>query len=220
MDITLTGPMIVAVIALVGVILNIIATFYLSRRRADFDAQVVELKAKYDQLNALEMAQVQTNNSAKLKELENKFSRESEIAERNRQTDAATMKKIMAAVEPEHSMPFLRLHDFNGTFDREELKPVQRLLQLAEDVSCEFLDPGLEELRLLVINAAMKLSRSVSFKTFPRQGTYSSVVPESEVNKEYSSRFSTAAKEINENATDFVNAFEELVRRARAAHVL
>jgi hypothetical protein len=220
MNITLNGPMIVALLALAGAILNIIATVYLARRRADFDAQVVELKSKFDQLNALEMAQVQANNSVKLKELENRFSRETELTERNRQADCVVMGKIIGAVEPEHSMSFLRSHDFNGTFDREDLKPVRRLLNLAEDVSCEFLDPSLEELRLLVIDAAMKFSSSVSLKTFPRHGTYSSVVPQAEVNTDYSSRFFAAGKEINENATKFVNTFEELMRRARASHVL
>jgi len=220
MNTTLNGPMIVALIALVGVILNIIATIYLAKRRANFDAQVVELKAKFDQLNALELAQVQANNSVKLKELENRLFRESELTERNRQADSVVMGRIIAAVEPEHSMSFLRLHDFNGTFNREDLKPVRRLLNLAEDVTCEFLDPSLEESRLLVIGAAMKFSSSVSLKTFPRHGTYSSVVPESDDDADYLGRFSEAGKEINENATKFVNTFEELIRRARASHVL
>jgi hypothetical protein len=217
---SLDGPTIIALFALAGVILNICATIYLARRRADFDAKVVELKSKYDQLNAVEMAEIQANNSAKLKELEKRLSQESENAERNRQADSVVMKKIIAAVEPEHSLSFLRSHDFNGTFDRDDLKPVRRLLHLAEDVSCEFLDPILEELRVLALDAAMKLSSSVSLKTYPRQGSYSSVVPESAINDEYSSRFSAAAQEINENATKFADAFENLMRKARASHVL
>lgn len=212
--------LVVAVIALLGVVLTAAVAIFNARSRADIDAQLVELKSRFDQLNAMELAKVQAQHSAKLKELEFERSQKADAYERSRRIDSAAMKNIMSALDQDRTISFLRDHDFNGIFDRQDCNSIYGFLALSERPESEFLNPQLEELRIALVQLAKKLATSIALKTFPRHGSFSSALPEAHINDERPDWVSANATEINENATNFVGAFDTLVRQARVLHML
>jgi hypothetical protein len=133
--------------------------------------------------------------------------------------DASTLTSILAVLGPDNVIAFLRNHDFAGIYDREEGEPLLRFLELSRRPDSEFLNPELEQLRESLVALGARLAKLLALKTHPRQGTFSSVLPENMVNEIRPAWIDANAEEINDCATAFVDAFEKLVRHARKAHV-
>jgi hypothetical protein len=208
----------VALLALVGVFFTALMAGWNARKRGEVDRQLLEVKANLDKLNALELAKVQAEHSAKLKAIEQDRANQNAAEERRRSADAATLKNILDALNPDTVIAFLRNHDFGGLYNRESTEPLKRFLALSRRPDAEFLNPVLEQQRESLIETGDRLVRLLALKTHPRQGTFSSVVPESMINEKHPPWIDENAKEINDTATEFVDSFENLVRRARSAH--
>lgn len=209
----------VGLLALVGVLVNALVAANNARKRGELDAKLIEVKSRLDQFNAVELAKVQAEHSAKLKTLEFERAQYAAAEERRRTADSANLANLLAVLDPDHVISFLRTHDFSGIYDRDETDPIFRFIELSKRPDSEFLEPELEALRGSLVSVASKLSRLLALKTHPRQGTFGSVLPESLVNDERPAWVNQNADEINECATAFVAAFEDLVRRARVSHV-
>lgn len=207
-----------ALVALVGVLFNALVSIWNARKRGDLDRQLLELKATLDKVNALELAKVQAEHSAKLKSLEQDRTMQAAVDERRRKADSENLKTILSVLDPDRVMAFLRDHDFGGIYDREDTEPLHRFLELSQRPDAEFLSSDLENMRRSLVEGGTRLSRLLALKTHPRHGTFSSVVPENLINEERPPWVNQNAEEINDAATEFVQAFERLVRHARAAH--
>lgn len=209
----------VALIALVGVLITALIAVLNARKRGDLDRQLLEVKASLDKLNSLELAKVQAEHSTKLKAIEQDRASQMAGEERRRNADAATLASILSILDPDRVIAFLRNHDFGGIYDREETEPLSKFLELSRRPDAEFLSPDLEQLRKSLAAAGKRFSSSLALNTHPRQGTYNSVLPESLINEKQPPWVDENAKELNDQATEFVEIFERLVRQARAAHV-
>ena len=208
----------VGLLALLGVLVNALVAANNSRKRGELDAKLVELKSRLDQFNALELAKVQAEHSVKLKTLEFDQTQHAASEEQRRSVDSANVAKLLEVLDPERVISFLRTHDFHGIFDRDECDSLFRFLEISKRPDAEFLEPELEALRSSLVSIGSKLSRLLALKTHPRQGTFSSVLPESQVNEERPAWVNKNADEINDSATAFVEVFEQLVRHARLSH--
>ena len=209
----------VGLFALFGTLINALVAANNARKQRELDAKHLELKARLDQVNAVEIARVQAEHSVKLKTLELDRAQNVAAGERRRMADSATLAKLLEVLDPDRLIAFLRTHDFNGIYDRNESDGIFRFLELSKRPDSEFLERQLESLRVALVSVASKLSGLLALKTHPRQGTFSSVLPESQVNKERPVWVNRNADEINDCATALVEAFEGLVRHARLSHV-
>lgn len=207
--------LIAALLALLGVLVNALITANNARKSRELDQELVRLKAQLDQLNAVDLIRVQSQHSERLKTLE--FTRAQRAAddERKRQTDAATLAAILTVI-PARLIQFLKQHDFGGTFNREELAPLDAFLSEASHPDREFLISELETLRTRLLESGRNLSNLIAFKTFPREHTFSSVLPAEAVLGPRADWVDDNASELNNAAEEFVSAFEELVRSSRA----
>lgn len=210
---------IIALLALFGVLINALVAANNARKRGELDTKLLEIKSKLDQFNAMEIAKVQAEHSAKLKSLEFDRLQNAAAEERRRTADSANLTKLLEILDPNQVIAFLRTHDFNGIYDRNESDPLLRFLEMSKRPDSEFLAPQLEALRGSLLTVGSKLSQLLAFKTHPRQGTFSSVLPQNQVNEERPAWVNENAEEINGCATSFVEAFEKLVREARLSHV-
>jgi hypothetical protein len=206
----------VALIALFGVMVNALVAANNARKRGELDEKLVQMKAKLDQLNAVEMARVQAEFSERLKLLEFGNSQQAADEDRKRKADTATLASILKTLEPDGFIAFLRDHDFGGLFDRNDIAPLGRFIDLASRSDQEFLTSELEVLRSSLVSHGRELSNLIGAKTYPRHGTFSSVLPENLVNVERSPLIRENATKLNDTATDFVDSFDELVRKARS----
>ncbi len=206
----------VALIALFGVMVNALVAANNARKRGELDEKLVQMKAKLDQLNAVEMARVQAEFSERLKLLEFDRSKQTADDDRKRKADAATLASIIKTLEPDGIIAFLREHDFGGLFDRNDIAPLGRFIDHASRPDQEFLTTELEELRSRLLLLARELSNLIGAKTYPRNGTLNSVLPEHLVNVERPPLIRENATKLNDTATDFVDSFDELVRKARS----
>ena len=204
-----------ALIALFGVLVNALVAANNARKRGELDAKLLELKSKLDQFNALELARIQAEHGAKLKALEFDRTQHAAAEERCRSADSSTFNKILETLDQDQVISFLRTHDFNGTYDRNESDPILRFIDLSKRPDSEFLNPELENLRTSLFDMAKTLAGLLAIKTHPRQNTFSSVLPESLVNHVRPAWVDENADEINDCATSFVEIFEKLVRHAR-----
>lgn len=207
--------LIAALLALLGVLVNALITANNARKSRELDQKLVRLKAQLDQLNAVDLIRVQSEHSERLKTLE--FTRAQRAAddERKRQTDAATLAAILTVI-PARLIQFLKQHDFGGTFNREELAPLDVFLSEAASPDREFLINELETLRTRLLESGRNLSKLIGFKTFPREHTFSSVLPAAALLGPRPDWVDDNASELNNAAEEFVSAFEELVRSSRA----
>lgn len=208
-----------ALVALAGVLFTAFISVWNARKRGELDFRLLEIKSNLDKLNALELAKIQAEHSAKLKELDQVRSEQIALSERRRNADSATLIKVLEVLDPNRVIAFLRNHDFAGTYDREEVEPLLRFRELAERPDSEFLDPKLEQMRIMLVRLSARLAKALAMKTHPRQGTLSSVLPEHLINDIRPKWVDDNAVELNDCATEFVEAFENLVREARKAHI-
>jgi hypothetical protein len=207
--------LIVALIALTGVLVNALVTLYNARKRGNIDEQLLKLKAELDQLNAREMARVQTEHTETLKKLE--FERTQELAdgERKRKADSERFAFILELLNPQEVIAFLREHDFGGMFDRKKIAPLNRFVDISTNPEQTFLFTELEQQRVQLAERARALSKLLGLNTHPRQGPFSSVLPENYINEVRPAWVDENATEINDAATSFVKAFEEFVYQCR-----
>jgi hypothetical protein len=206
----------VALIALFGVMVNALVAANNARKRGELDEKLIQLKATLDQLNAVEMAKVQAEFSERLKLLEFDRSKQTADDDRKRKADAATLASILKTLEPNGIIAFLREHDFGGLFNRNDIAPLGRFIDQASQPDQEFLTSELEELRSRLVLLGRTLSNLIGAKTYPRHGNFNSVLPENLVNVERPPVIRENATKLNDTATDFVDSFDELVRKARS----
>ncbi len=205
----------IALIALFGVMVNALVAANNARKRGELDEKLIQLKATLDQLNAVEMAKVQAGFSERLKLLEFDRSKQTADDDRKRKADAATLASILKTLEPDGIIAFLREHDFGGLFNRNDIAPLRRFIDQASRPDQEFLTSELEELRSRLVLLGHTLSSLIGAKTYPRHGNFNSVLPENLVNVERPPVIRENATKLNDTATDFVDSFDELVRKAR-----
>ena len=208
--------LLLALIALFGVLVNALVAANNARKRGEIDQKLLEFKAKLDHLNAIDLAKVQAEHSEKLKSLEFDSKNSSEADERRRTADSATLLKILEILDPGNAIAFLREHDFNGTYNRHDSDPVFAFLEFSKRPESEFLDSDLENIRDKLIAIGTALSRLLALKTHPRQSTFNSVLPERYVNEIRPKWVDENAEELNDTASKFVEVYESLIRSARA----
>lgn len=211
--------LLVALLALLGVLVNALVAASNARKRGQLDGKLLELKSRLDQINAMELAKVQAEHSSQLKSLEFDRTQHAAAEERRRGADSATFKKVAELLDPDHVIAFFQTHDFHGIYDRNDSAPLLRFLELSKRPDSEFLEPELEALRSSLFAISAELSQLLAQKTHPRQGTFSSVLPADCVNVERPPWVDQNADEINDCATRFIEAYESLVRHARHSHV-
>lgn len=202
----------VALIALLGVLVTALVTIFIARRRGDLDERLLKLKAQLDAANTAEMANVQHSHAERLAKLEHSNNLETEERARILKADGTRLKALLETLDPKQIISFLRDHDFGGAFRREEIFPLYRFVERADDPDQDFLDPEIEEIRRRLISAARVLSNNIALKTWPTVRDFNSARP----NDVPPARGDTNARELNDAATKFVGLFDELVRRARA----
>lgn len=207
--------LVVALIALIGVLVNAFVAAYNARKRGIIDERLLRLKTEFDQFNAREMARVQAEHSETLKKLE--FERTQELAdnERKRKADLELFTSILELLNPQEVIAFLRKHDFGGMFDREEIAPLHYFVDISTSPEQAFLDADLDQQRIRMVERARRLSKLLGLKTHPRKGTCSSVLPENQVNEVRPTWVNENATKINDAATAFVQAFDEFVLQCR-----
>jgi hypothetical protein len=205
----------VALVALFGVLVNAFVTAYSTRKRGSIDERLLKLKAELDQLNSKEMALVQAEHSERLKRLE--FERAQDVAdgERKRIADSKSLALVLEALNPQGVVAFLRDHDFGGTFDREDIAPLRKFINLSNGPEQAFLFSDLEQKRQQMAEEARVLSKLIALKTHPRQGNYNSVLPDDLVNEVRPDWVNRNAIEINDAATAFVGTFDQFVHQCR-----
>lgn len=205
----------VALAALFGVLVNALVTAYNARKRGSIDERLLKLKAELDQLNSKEMALVQAEHNERLKRLEFERAQGAADAERRRLADLKSLALILETLNPQGVIAFLRDYDFGSAFNREDIAPLKNFVNISGAPEHAFLFPDLEQERQQVVEEARVLSKLIGLKTFPRQGSYSSVLPDDLVNEERPDWVNRNANEINKAATAFIRAFDRFVHRCR-----
>ena len=208
----------VALIALFGALVNALVAANNARKRGEIDQKLLELKSKLDHFNAIELARVQAEHSQKLKSLEFDRTKNLEAEDRRRSADSATLLKILEILDPGKAIAFLRNHDFNGTYNRDDSDPLFAFLEFSKRPESEFLDSDLETIRDELIAVGAALARLLAIKTHPRQGTFSSVLPDGLVNEIRPKWVDENAEKINDTASAFVDVYDKLIRSARASN--
>jgi hypothetical protein len=208
--------LIVALIALSGVLVNALVTAYNARKRGSIDERLLKMKAELNQLNAGEMVRIQAEHTETLKKLEFDHMRELADYERKRKADSERFASVLELLNPQEVIAFLREHDFGGMFDRKEIAPLHRFVDISNGPEQAFLLADLEQQRIQMAERARTLSKLLGLNTHPRQGNLSSVLPENYVNQPRPVWVNKNATEINDAATAFVQAFDEFVRQCRA----
>jgi hypothetical protein len=205
----------IALIALFGVLVNALVTAYNARKRGSIDERLLKLKAEIDHVNAREIARVQADHAEKQKIRE--FERTQDLAgdERKRKADAERFASILELLDSKNIMVFLREHDFGGAFPRNEIEPLNVFVNLSGDPDQTFLFDELEQQRLQVVQKARTLSKLIGVDTHPRQGDLISVLPEDYVNRIRPEWIEENATKLNNAATEFVSAFDEMVLTCR-----
>lgn len=203
---------IVAVIALVGTLLNILATYLISRKRVTFEAAQNKIKQEQDEL----LMRLKSELDERLKAVEFQRTRSTAEDDRKRNADSEKLKEISQILPPSQIISFLHHHDFGGTFDREELTPLSRFLDWSPNPMNHFLNADLEMLKVDLTGKIQRFNNLVGVLTFPRQGTFSSVLPESEVNSVRSKTIDENAKRLNDAAETIAEAYEKLLTESRA----
>lgn len=207
--------LLIALIALLGTLANVLVNANNARKRGELDKKLVQIKAQLDQLNAVEIAKIQADLNERLNLIE--FNRAQMAADdaRKRTADTATLSSIIKILEPDNIIAFLREHDFGGIFNRDDVAPLHRFIDHASRPDQEFLIPELEEIRLQLLISARELSKLIGATTYPRHGSFNSVLPENLVNSERTSLIYKNAANLNAAATNFVDLFDKLVRKSR-----
>lgn len=205
----------VALLALVGTLVNGVVSVFNSRKRRELDRSLMKLQAKLDKLNATELANVQATYAEKLKKLEHVQALETEAGERRRKSDSDNLGRITSVLQPEHVTSFFKQHDFSGTYNREDTKPLYEFCRISKLPGSEFLTPELEEIRCSLVQLANDLANILGYKTHPRNEEFSSVLPEKYLNEVRPDWVDENAQEINECATEFAECYEKLIRNGR-----
>jgi hypothetical protein len=181
----------VALLALFGVLINAFVIAYNARKQSDYNERIKKLEFELEQ--------------------------NIKLSERQIATDKKTLDEITNMFDGVEAILFLRDHDFGGSFDREKITPLNRMLLYADEVASRMLIEELEILRMEMVSKGRKLRSLIGQKTFSVNGTTrSSVLPD-----EYRATLrpewvEEAAKEINDAANEFVESYDEFVYKSRS----
>ena len=210
--------LIVALIALFGVLINALVTAYNARKRTEIDKSLIILKSEVEKLNVSELTKKQAEYSERLKRLEYELEQNSKLTDRQIETDKKTLESIKKMFDEVETIYFLREHDFGGSFDREKIGPLNKMLFYSDEVANRMVIPELESYRNEMIKNAKNLQDLIGAKTFPtkHEGTFNSVLPDEYVNKQRPKWVIEAAKELNDAATEFVKSYDEFVHKSRS----
>ncbi len=218
MDLLQDKSLIVAFIALLGVLINALVTAYNARKRSNIDKNLIILKSEIEKLNVADLTKKQAEYSERLKRLEYELEQNSRLTERQIETDKKTLESITSMFDEVEAIYFLREHDFGGSFDRKKIDPLNKMLFYSEEVANRMVIPELEGYRKEMIKKAKELQNLIGAKTFPtkHEGTFNSVLSDEYVNKPRPKWVIEAAKEINDAATEFVASYDTFVYKARS----
>lgn len=210
--------LIVALIALFGVLINALVTAYNAKKRSEIDKSLIILKSEIEKLNVSELTKKQAEYSERLKRLEYDLEQNSKLTDRQIETDKKTLESITNMFDEVEAIYFLREHEFGESFDREKIGPLNKTIFYSDEVTNRMVIPELESYGKEMINKAKKLQNLIGSKTFPtkHEGTFNSVLPDEYVNKERPKWVIDAAKEINDAATEFVTSYDEFVHKSRS----
>lgn len=133
--------------------------------------------------------------------------------------DKELFNSLLAALPPNQTSRFFREHDFGGSFQSADVKPLYRFADTWESVENEFLDQELERKNKDFYKVALDLASEISGRTVPLKGnTLSSVYSDNQRNTGGPRPPSVIedAKVLNLKSAEFVKKYEEFVRVCRA----
>jgi hypothetical protein len=212
MSVTPETALLVALIALGGVLVNALITLVNARKRATLDERLLLLKAQLDG----EVTRIQQAHAERLASLEHIQAQEAVDRARVQKVDASRLRALLQDLDPVKTIAFFREHDFGGAFRTEDIRPLYRFVERAPDPDQSFLDPSLEELRVELLNSGKALASTLAMKTSPTSAELSSVLPDAHKGVPRPDWVNANARKLNELATAFVEKFDQLVRTARA----
>lgn len=131
-------------------------------------------------------------------------------------TDIAVFEKLLALLDPNHVISFLRDHDFGGSFSREDIAPLNTFVAVGINPDSEFIDPALEKERKILLGSANKLGLAIAKNTAPNSVGNLSVLPNHLVDSPRPDWIIRETKELNEAATAFVDQSDNFVRFCRS----
>lgn len=136
-------------------------------------------------------------------------------ADRVTPTDVAVFEKLLELLKPEGVISFLREHDFGGSFFREDVAPLHTFVAIGRNPNNEFIEPGLEKERQILLENASGLAMLIAKYTTPNAFDRLSVLPSNLVNSPRPDWVQREAKELNEAASAFVEIYDDFVRFCR-----
>lgn len=125
--------------------------------------------------------------------------------------DVQLLQRLWRELEPDRVVPFLREHDFGGTFLRANTNPVLRFADTWVGGDKKFQERRIESAHQRLVSAAHSLSRLIALKTAPVTGDMQSAVPERFRGEQLPDWVRRDAVALNEAADNFVSAFDEFV---------
>lgn len=131
-------------------------------------------------------------------------------------TDIAVFEKLLALLDPNNVISFLRDHDFGGSFSREDIAPLNTFVAVGINPDSEFIDPTLEKERKILLGSANKLALAIAKYTAPNSVGNLSVLPNHLVDSPRPDWVLRETKELNEAATAFVDQYDNFVRLCRS----
>ncbi|OYZ62544.1 MAG: hypothetical protein B7Y04_11710 [Gallionellales bacterium 24-53-125] len=130
-------------------------------------------------------------------------------------TDIHVFEKLLALLDPNRVILFLREHDFGGSFSRDDIAPLKTFVAVGKNPDSEFIDPAIEKERKILLEAARKLVMALGKNTSPTSSDNLSVLPSHLVNSPRPDWVIREAKELNEASTAFVDLYDNFIRFCR-----
>jgi len=201
----------VAGLALAGVLITALVAVGNARKRNALDERLLLLKTKLEG----DVTRLEQLHAEQLARLEHALTCEAEERARVRKADATRLKVLLEELDPAGLVAFLRDHDFGSSFVGERIMPLFRFADGSVDPHRDFLDARLQVLYQALVDSSRQLSNGLALKTAPKTATLHEVIPVGEFGERPKLAWEHA-KQLNELATQFVEAFDRLVRAARA----
>ncbi len=128
--------------------------------------------------------------------------------------DEKLFEKFKTDFPYEPTIRLLKHHDFAGSFLREDLRPLNNFVRDWDQAENEFLDGSLQRMLKEFYDDAVYMREKIGAKTFVSGNTeYASTYSDySQEQGERSEAVLRNAEELNEEATKFVNKYENFVR--------
>lgn len=135
---------------------------------------------------------------------------------RQLERDRVILGEFMDLLPSSGSISWLRDYDFSSTFDVEWLSQIHDFENRCRRPEFEFIDEELETLKLDLLTKCEEFSDLIGQETFPVHipNRRLNRIPE-EMSYQDPEKFRSIRKRINDSASALVNAFDNLVKKAR-----